>query len=107
MKTLLTLLLITAVLTLSGCLPNDALEKDHEAGFFMGIWHGWLCWLSFILGILTDIRIYAAVNTGWWYDCGWMLGAGLFTSKLGLGFRFTQNGVTFRVKGEEKKDGRK
>lgn len=98
MKTLFTLILITAVLlTVSGCLPNDVIEKDDEAGFFMGIWHGWVCWLSFILGIFTEIRIYAAHNTGWWYDCGWMLGAGIFTSKLGLGFHFSKKGVEIEV----------
>ncbi|MXZ00222.1 hypothetical protein F4Y93_06065 [Candidatus Poribacteria bacterium] len=102
MKTLFTLILITTLLlTVSGCLPNDALEGDHEAGFFSGIWHGWLCWLSFILGIFTDIRIYAAQNTGWWYDCGWMLGAGLLTSKLGVGLHFSRRGVEIEVKDEK------
>lgn len=47
---------------------------DKPAGFFWGIWHGWLAPLSLIIGIFVDnIRVYEVMNTGWWYDLGFYM----------------------------------
>ncbi len=47
---------------------------DHLAGFFSGIWHGWIAPVSLLLGILNpSIRVYEAANTGWWYDFGFYM----------------------------------
>ena len=70
------LLLALLMITLTGCLPGSArfTEHQHIAGFFSGIWHGWLAPISLILGIFNDhIRIYEVNNTGWWYDFGFYI----------------------------------
>lgn len=60
---------------LSGCIPGDGrYTGEHPAGFFTGVWHGWIAPISLILGIFNpNIRIYEATNTGWWYDFGFYI----------------------------------
>lgn len=60
---------------LSGCVPGDgSYTPAQPAGFFWGIWHGWIAPISLILGALNgDYRIYEGYNTGWWYDLGFYL----------------------------------
>jgi hypothetical protein len=44
------------------------------AGFFTGIWHGWIAPISLIAGFFnSNIRIYEINNTGWWYDFGFYI----------------------------------
>ncbi len=64
------------LMMLSGCLPGNARygAMGTPAGFFSGIWHGWLAPLSLILGFFNDnIHIYESHNTGWWYDLGYYM----------------------------------
>lgn len=63
------------ILLLSSCLPgggnNNILEP---AGFFTGIWHGWIAPFSLIVGFFNEsISIYEVNNTGWWYDFGYYM----------------------------------
>lgn len=60
---------------LSGCFPGGGSYSAFEpAGFFTGIWHGWIAPLSLILGFFTDdITLYESNNTGWWYDLGFYM----------------------------------
>ena len=74
-KLVCTLLLMTLV-TSAGCMPGDGeYTTDQPAGFFWGIWHGWIAPISLIVGILhnPDIRVYEPQNTGWWYDFGFYI----------------------------------
>ena len=80
-------LLVTVALALAGCAPGDGTYTiDHPAGFFWGIWHGWIAPISLIVGLFNhDIRIYETFNTGWTYDFGFYIaiisgfgGLGLF-----------------------------
>jgi hypothetical protein len=66
------ILAILIALTLSGCMPgNERYTPDKPAGFLWGIWHGWIAPISLIGGLFNkSIRVYEAVNTGWWYDFG-------------------------------------
>ena len=68
-------IIIFIVSILSGCFPGDGKATVGDpAGFFSGIWHGWIAPLSLILGIFTDnIRVYEMNNTGWWYDLGFYM----------------------------------
>ncbi|MCE5170478.1 hypothetical protein LQV63_14275 [Paenibacillus profundus] len=60
---------------LSGCVPGDgSYTQADPAGFFWGIWHGWIAPVSLIIGAFNgDIRVYEVNNTGWWYDLGFYL----------------------------------
>lgn len=63
------------LIVLTGCLPGDGTSTtDKPAGFFWGIWHGWTAPISLIIGLFkNNIRVYEAVNTGWWYDFGFYI----------------------------------
>jgi len=63
------------VFTVSGCFPGGGTYSAQDpAGFFSGVWHGWIAPVSLIVGFFkSDIRIYEPVNTGWWYDLGFYI----------------------------------
>lgn len=75
-KILMSLFLVILVLTtLTGCVPGDGTYSiSNPAGFFWGIWHGWLAPLTLILHFFdADIRLYEINNIGWWYDFGFYM----------------------------------
>jgi len=59
----------------SSCAPGGGkYTEQSQAGFFSGIWHGWIAPITLIIGIFNgDIRIYEPHNTGWWYDFGFYI----------------------------------
>jgi hypothetical protein len=69
------LMIFSLIIFISGCVPGGGSSTtDDPAGFFFGIWHGWIAPLSLILGIFdSSIRVYEPVNTGWWYDFGFYI----------------------------------
>lgn len=66
---------VSVSLILTGCIPGDGTyTPDDPAGFFWGVWHGWMAPISLIVGLFQDnIRVYETVNTGWWYDFGFYI----------------------------------
>lgn len=62
-------------LILSGCMPGDgSYTSSDPAGFFWGVWHGWIAPISLIARIFKEnIRIYETMNTGWFYDLGFYI----------------------------------
>jgi hypothetical protein len=83
---ILTAVLI-ATLVLAGCAPGpNSLEKTANAegktaGFLLGIWHGLISPVTFIVSIFSrHVRFYEVHNSGTWYNFGFVLGAGLFLS---------------------------
>lgn len=75
MKPVLVFLLVLTPLLLIGCFPGgDTYSPQSPAGFFSGVWHGWIAPLSLIVGIFKDgVRIYEPNNAGWWYDFGFYI----------------------------------
>jgi hypothetical protein len=72
-------LLIALPILLAGCVPGDArYDAENPAGFFWGLWHGMIAWITFFMGVFTGGRytIYEAANTGWAYNLGFLLGIG-------------------------------
>lgn len=69
------LLVAAVLLVLAGCIPGDGSHSaGRPAGFFWGVWHGWLAPVSLIIGLFNkNIRIYEASNIGWWYDFGFYI----------------------------------
>jgi hypothetical protein len=74
-RTYFILSLLTFTLLITSCLPGGGNYSPIEpAGFFSGIWHGWIAPFSLILGLFNkDITIYESFNTGWWYDFGFYM----------------------------------
>ncbi|MDF2880527.1 MAG: hypothetical protein K0R54_1084 [Clostridiaceae bacterium] len=72
---ILSFLTVFILLTFTGCIPGDGTyTASKPAGFFWGIWHGWIAPLSLILSLFrNNIRVYESVNTGWWYDFGFYI----------------------------------
>ncbi len=75
-KVLVLVILSSALLLLlTGCVPGDGTHSiDRPAGFFWGIWHGWIAPVSLIIGLFRkSVRIYETLNSGWWYDFGYYI----------------------------------
>jgi hypothetical protein len=72
---LVVLLLAVLVVLLAGCVPGDGKNTpENPAGFFWGIWHGWVAPISLIIGLFNkSIRVYETANIGWWYDFGYYI----------------------------------
>lgn len=75
-KTLIIALLLFCVTTLISCAPNG--YTSHNAGFFEGLWHGFIIIFSVIGKLIgKHIGIYASHNTGVTYWLGFIIGLGV------------------------------
>jgi hypothetical protein len=74
-KFLVPAILLLTVTLLSGCTPGGGHFDTHApAGFFWGIWHGWIAPVSLLIGLFDETtRVYEANNTGWFYDLGFYM----------------------------------
>lgn len=61
---------------LVGCAAGDIkFTADSPAGFWMGLWHGVISFITLIIHIFNDsVRVYEINNSGGWYDFGFLLG---------------------------------
>jgi hypothetical protein len=81
------MLLLVFMLFSVSCVPGpNSLENTPDksgkvAGFWKGLWQGLLAPITFIISIFTkNVRLYEVHNNGFWYNFGFVLGAGLFLS---------------------------
>lgn len=74
-KVLLIILILMAVALLAGCTPGSGhYDAKSPAGFFSGVWHGWIAPVSLVIGLFDNTtRIYEPINTGWFYDLGYYI----------------------------------
>ncbi len=73
---LLTMTVLAGIpLVLTGCVPGDGVSTaSSQAGFFSGVWHGWIAPFSLIYQLFDkDISIYETNNIGFWYDFGFYI----------------------------------
>src|SRR3990172_10580358 len=77
-------LLVLMALSLSACAPganqleNVPPEGGAVAGFWLGLWHGIIAPVTFIISIFrSDVRFYEVHNSGLWDNLGFVLGAGI------------------------------
>jgi hypothetical protein len=89
---------ILLVAFLTACFATQqALTSDNSMlrppGFFMGIWHGFIAPIAFVVSLFSDhVRIYAVPNAGRWYDFGFMLGISGFSGGIFAGSRTRSRG---------------
>jgi hypothetical protein len=68
------------ILTMVSCAAQPPPESMGTPGFWWGLLHGFIAPFSLIGSFFhSEIRVYAAPNSGWWYDLGFVIGI------LGLG----------------------
>jgi hypothetical protein len=70
-------LLVAAVVVLASCAagPNPDVSSAADAGFWLGLWHGMIAPITFVISLFTDeVNVYEVDNTGNWYDFGFVLG---------------------------------
>jgi len=68
--------LFTFALLLTACTAGDAqFTEQNPAGFFYGLWHGIISFITLIIHIFNDgVMVYETTNTGGWYDFGFLIG---------------------------------
>ena len=75
---------VILVALLSGCADNVDFFKAaamEPVGFWYGLWHGMIATIALIWHIFDDsVAVYAIYNTGGWYDFGFLMGVGAFSS---------------------------
>ncbi|MDD5153001.1 MAG: hypothetical protein PHS95_03400 [Candidatus Pacebacteria bacterium] len=67
---------------LAGCaagpnpIAHTAGTDGSIAGFWLGLWHGLICPITFIISLFSDnVHFYEVHNSGGWYNFGFLLGA--------------------------------
>lgn len=82
-------LAVVIVVGLAGCAAtgNELARSSSEVGFWLGLWHGFISPVTFIISLFNEsVGIYAVRNNGGWYDFGFMIGVSfVFGSVLGGG----------------------
>ena len=90
--------IVGATLLLSSCAagPNPAAGTGQEpAGFWLGVWHGIILPVTFLISLFSDgVSVYEVGNNGNWYDFGFFLGVlmSLGGSGGGAGVRARRRG---------------
>ena len=73
----LLLILMFTLFMVTACIPGNGVNNpDNKAGFFWGIWHGWMAPISLLIRIFVKnagLRIYEVHNTGFFYDLGYYI----------------------------------
>ncbi len=73
-------LILIIVLVISGCAPgNERWDQEVNpgelAGFWVGVWHGLIIVITFIVSLFTkEVGLYEINSTGWPYNLGFLIG---------------------------------
>ena len=74
-------MLAITLIVLSGCAagPNELADSPNRegnvAGFWLGLWHGIIAPVTFIISLFSDnVHMYETHNNGNWYNFGYLLG---------------------------------
>ena len=81
MKRIALVLLMSAVILVAGCMAgsNPSVHVPDPggsvAGFWLGIWHGFIAPIAFIISLFADgVHFYDVHNNGWPYNLGFIIG---------------------------------
>jgi hypothetical protein len=91
-KLILLAVVLLAVFFMTGCAPgpNELVHTPDAAGtlagFWKGLWHGFISMFTFIISLFNDhVTIYEIHNNGGWYNLGFLLGVMFFYGGSGGG----------------------
>ncbi len=57
---------------------HTAATNGNIAGFWLGLWHGIISWITFLISLFnSNVQFYEVHNNGGWYNFGFVLGAGI------------------------------
>ena len=78
------------IFTLAACAPGPnpqmPTESGQSAGFWLGLWHGFITPFTFIISLFNrNINIYEVTNNGGWYNFGYVLGLSIIFGGSGGG----------------------
>jgi hypothetical protein len=72
---------IAIAVLLAACAPGpnplaQAAGEHPPAGFWLGLWHGFIIWVTFVVSLFDHrVSVYEVYNNGWSYDLGFVIGA--------------------------------
>lgn len=73
------LLFVLLVLIVTSCAPGNEKFDLAPAGFWMGLWHGFISFFTFLISLFSDsVTLYEVNNNGNWYNFGFILGVACF-----------------------------
>jgi len=69
-------ILLVLALSLISCAAGDSqFTQNDPAGFWFGIWHGTIAFISLVIHLFNEqVTVYEINNAGGWYDFGFLLG---------------------------------
>jgi len=72
---LLGLMMVILLMLITSCAPGDgANSAENPAGFFSGVWHGWIAPFTLVISLFNkNIGIYEVNNIGFWYNFGYYM----------------------------------
>lgn len=72
-------MLVGLAVVMVGCAAGgDRFSEATPAGFWVGLWHGLICAVTFVISLFNEhVRIYEFNNSGPLYDLGFVLGAAI------------------------------
>ena len=66
------------IIVISSCAPGNTRFDEKPAGFWAGLWHGFICVITFIISLFSkNVAMYEVSNSGGWYNFGFLLGAAI------------------------------
>jgi hypothetical protein len=91
-KLFFVLLIVALMLAVSGCTagPNELRNVEDEdgevAGFWEGLWQGFISPFTFLISLFSDnVHVYEVHNNGNWYNFGFLFGASIIFGGSGGG----------------------
>ena len=84
--------LVVLLFSLSACaaganeMINTENPEGNVAGFWRGVWHGFISFFAFVVSLFNDnVNVYEVHNNGGWYNFGFILGVSMFFGGSGGG----------------------
>ena len=66
-------------LAAAGCAAGNQRFVAKPAGFWAGLWHGFICLITFVISLFSDkVQMYEVHNVGGWYNFGFLIGVACF-----------------------------